>query len=148
MGNFSISLGEEIQLDDGIYLVGKIVLGDFSEDFHASLSYWKRSDYERQWADALKCLINGCDKAALITSMYDPAEANFIFWWPMYSEGGKVFVQNSILFMEDMTEPFNEKQICDYVPDRVCVNEEGYRISEWVLELNDLQVFLNGEALN
>jgi hypothetical protein len=78
--DFSINLTDKEFIDGNErFLVGDIHLGEFHETFMASLSYWTKSDYFKQWKIALIKICNGNDKSCLITSMFDPSIANFIY---------------------------------------------------------------------
>jgi len=136
---FDLELSNEtIEYEGDEALLGKIHIDNFSENFQASTSYWDRCKYLSQWKDGLNNIINGGSKSAIITTMYDPSTANFIFWWVMYAVGDDVFIQNHVLFIEDLKEPFNESNFAKYVPVRETVNEEGDTISEWKVNFNEI----------
>jgi hypothetical protein len=40
--------------------------------------------------------------------MRDPSVANFIVWWPMYRVDETVFIQNQLLFLDQLASSFNE----------------------------------------
>ncbi len=144
MNEFSISLTDKFEItDDEKFSSGKIIIGEFSEDFQASMSYWNRDKYVFQWKQALRRIIGDAKTTALITSMYDPQLANFIFWWILYRDGEDVYVQNHVLFMDDIDDSFDEKCIYDYIPLRETVNEDGDNISEWTTNLKVIKAFLN-----
>ena len=141
MSVFSISLSDkQYSVENDLCASGEITIGDFSEKFHASLSYWTHQDYVRQWLSALnKITTFENNKGAIISSMYNPISANFICCWVMYRLGGLVYLQNHILFLDDLSTPFDERNIEKSIPDREQVTEEGERISEWRIPLSDIQ---------
>ncbi len=144
MNEFAINLTGKFKVaDDEKMAIGKILIGEFYENFHASLSYWDSDKYEFQWKQALTRIIEGASTTALITSMYDPQLANFIFWWVLYRDGEDIYIQNHVLFMDDIDGSFEEGCVYDYIPQREIVNEDGDRISEWVTELKAIKSFLN-----
>ncbi len=124
--------------------VGRITVGtDFSEKFEADLSYWDRSRYEEDWRTNVRRLVEGAERAVLLTSITAPTTANFFFWWPLYRVGEAVHVQNQLLFLDELTAPFDPARSWDFVADRETVNEDGLRISEWQCSLSDLRSWLN-----
>jgi len=137
-----------IELKDRTAPVGRgaIRLGDFEEAFEVSLEFWSPEDYERQWRQALEMLIDGGDRAALISSMTDPRSANFLFWWPAYRDGDDVVFQSGVLFLEDLEETFDPARWDAHVPVRESVAESGEPISEWRVPLTDIVDFVGREA--
>ena len=123
-------------------ILGEITIGCFTERFEASTSYWSIHDYQKQWEKALDRTISGEKKSCLITSMYDPEHANFIFWWLLYREGQKVIVQNQILFLNDKKLIFNPTKPCKNINDRESISEDGLPISEWELSISDIDRFV------
>jgi hypothetical protein len=121
---------------------GAIRLGDFAEDFEVSLEFWSPEDYERQWRQALQTLIDGGDRAALISSMTDPRSANFLFWWPAYRDGDDVVFQSGVLFLEDLDGTFDPALWHAHVPAREQTTESGDPISEWRVPLADIRDFI------
>jgi hypothetical protein len=141
--NFSINLTDRDFLDGSErFQVGEIQIGKFHETFVASLSYWNKLDYLMQWEVALTRIYSGNDKSCLITSMFDPSIANFIFLWVLYLDGSIVHVQNQILFLEELDKPFLEKNPYEFIRDRKTVSDEGDKISEWDVDVNDIKTCL------
>lgn len=140
MSIFTISLGtEEFELEDDLVISGTLVIGDFTENFHASLSYWDRDSYLSQWTEGLKRLLRGENYSAVVTTMYDPSTANFIFWWVMYLIGDDVYIQNHVLFLDELDRPFDETDLYNFVPERETQTEEGEPISEWTVSLSAIK---------
>lgn len=140
MNKFTIGLGdEEFEAEGGKYLLGVIRIGEFSESFSCSLSYWERSSYLSQWREGLRRLLDGKGSSAIVTSMYNPESANFIFWWVMYAKGQSVYIQNHVLFLDELKVFFDEADVYRFVPDREVVADDGELISEWVIDVNDIR---------
>lgn len=140
MNTFDLELSSEVIVSEGEQvLLGKLSIDSFTEEFHSSISYWDRDKYLSQWKEGLNNIVYGNSKSAIITTMYDPITANFIFCWVMYLVGNDVFIQNHVLFMEDLKEPFDERKFAMYVPDRETVNEDGDAISEWRVSVEDIR---------
>lgn len=122
---------------------GLITIGSFQERFIAALDYWDAADYVRHWKQAIHRIIQPSPNSCLITSMYDPATANFIYWWPMYRIVDTVVIQNQILFLDKLPTPFDPNSPFSYVPKHETVNEDGVQISEWSLSIEELKAFYN-----
>lgn len=122
--------------------IGRIRIGAFVDSFECSLEFWKKNDYESQWRKAIKSVVNGSQKACLITSITDPKTANFLFWWPVYRVDDLIVVQNQVFFLENCRSLFDLEAPEKLVPDRATANEEGARISEWSMSLTDAREWL------
>jgi hypothetical protein len=123
---------------------GTIRIGEFSEDFLASLTFWSANDYRKSWRRSFEVL-DGDDPSTscLVTSITEPEASNFIFCWPLYRAGETVFVQNSIIFLEELTEPFDAAAPWKSVRPRETVNEDGLPISEWCTTMMALRRFFD-----
>lgn len=121
---------------------GQICIGGFVESFEVVLDYWDRTRYETQWREAAERLVNGAATSAFITSMTDPANANFLFWWPVYSDGSILHFQNSLLFLEQLESRFDEAEPYRHVAPRTTLTEDGHCISEWPLPLTSIRNWL------
>jgi len=91
--------GETVDSDDEILHLGIITLGEVTEGFSASLSYWSINDYQKQWLEAGRRLLEPDSHSAFITCMYDPETANFVHWWPAWRGRGPVVFQEQLLFI-------------------------------------------------
>src|SRR5262245_1505378 len=137
---FSIGLIPEPvpNLDPGVVAsLGVIQIGYFQERFIASLMYWSADDYKRHWKQAIERILHSSDVSCLITSMVDPATASHIVWWPMYRVNDSVFIQNHILFFDQLQSSFDERNPFSSVTERQTVDEDGNRISEWSVQINE-----------
>lgn len=122
----------------GATRVGVIRIGDFEERFESSIEFWSAARYELQWSEAISRLHQKSPRSCLITSITDPANANFLFWWPMYLVDQNVHFQNHALFLSDVEGNFDPNDPYRHVPDRSVTNEHGERISEWIVPFNDI----------
>jgi hypothetical protein len=137
MSAISISISNSVIKHEGdLVASGNLIIGEFFESFHASLSYWNRLDYLSQWRSGLERLLAGENRSVIISSMYNPRNANFINWWKMYLLGDTVYIQNQILFLDELTAPFNENDIYSSIPERETETEDGDKISEWQINRN------------
>ncbi len=142
--NFSISLkNKEFVEDSERFTTGEIQIGEFQETFTTSLSYWGELDYLNQWKAALIQICNRVDKSCLVTSMFDPSVANYIFWWTLYLDDDTVHIQNQILFLQKLDKPFTELNLYEFIRNRRTKTDEGNKISEWDININDIKVYLD-----
>jgi len=121
---------------------GLLALGEWQESFLSSLYEWTKQDYERQWQAAINSLTKGAAKAALITEYVGTQSSSKLEWWPLYRIGETVYVQNHLLFYDQLSEPFSLGDISRFITDRRTVNEDGNPISEWNVPLAALRQFL------
>jgi hypothetical protein len=64
-------------------LWGRIILGDFAERFVAPIGSWQREDYERQWIEGARRLVEGAQESAFV------AEAGRL-WWVAWRQGQQI----------------------------------------------------------
>jgi len=76
-----------------------------------------------------------------MTSMTDPENSNFLTCWPMYREGEDVYVQNAIIFLDEIEGAFDPATPWDYVGPRHEIDEDGNKISEWTTSMGSLREF-------
>jgi hypothetical protein len=81
-----------------------------------------------------------------ITSITEPAHANFITWWPVYRIGPTVFIQNHLLFLEQLPTNFDVSDPYVHVPERHQFSEEGECVSEWEIPALALERFLESSS--
>ena len=136
---FSVELLDESPSEDRL---GLITIGSYVERFVCPMEYWDATRYRLHWRQAITRIIQGSGTSALITSMYDPALANFIYWWPMYRMGQTVQFQNHILFLSELEAPFDPNDPFRSIPERRIVDTDGEEISEWSATIADLEGFL------
>jgi hypothetical protein len=121
---------------------GRLVLGKSTEEFLANLSLWSKSDYESHWTRELKALFEGSLKVALIVSYDDPKAASNMEIWRAYRDGEWVRFQNQLLPYGSLPHEFEILDISRYIEDRMTINTEGDRISEWDVAIRDVEIFL------
>jgi hypothetical protein len=122
--------------------VGRIKVGSFTETFPMDLCFWSVDEYRVSWERALRELERAeAATSCLIASITDPAVSNFVWCWPLYREGDVVYVQNSIVFLDGLDEPFDPQEPWRYVQPHSSVDEDGNRISEWVTSASAVRRF-------
>lgn len=116
--------------------IGRITINDFSETFLMDVSYWSVEQYLQNWHSALKELErSGGSTSCIVSSITDPKNSNFIVCWPMYRDGSDVYVQNHMVFLEEVEGEFDEERPWRHVRPRSVVDEDGVRISEWSTDI-------------
>jgi hypothetical protein len=140
---FPPEAAEEIWEGEKIRM-GRITLGDFTEQFMVFLHFWSPIEYEVQWRDAVRRIVSGSQVEALITEMHDLKTARHLVLWPMYREGDQVFVQNRLLFLENLGRPLKLELVIAGMGERQTVNKDVHKISQWSVSIDELQIFLKG----
>jgi hypothetical protein len=133
---FSLERNERIAL-------GKVTLGNFAEGFESSLSFWSITDYQNQWIEAAQRIFE-FDRTAFITDLDNPQTVRFITWWKAWKIEERIFVQNQLLFLEQLSDAFDLSNPYKFIADRTTETNEGEKISMWEISLNDIKDFLNG----
>jgi CdiI N-terminal domain len=147
LANFSIGF-TGFDEDDPLVALGELRLGEVHEYFQSVLGFWELGDYTKSWAIGLRRILAGASISCLATSVTDPATANFIETWPLYREGADVYVHNKYLFLDQLTSEFDPTAPWGSIGPRSVVNEDGQRISEWKVRLDDIRYFLDSGALS
>ncbi len=139
---FSISfLQDSLQSQGSSTQVGEIIIGEFRELFHSSLSYWNQQQYLNQWREGINRTRMGEVISSLVTDMYDPNSSNIVQWWVLRCNNDIVRMRNELVFLGDLKQPFIEADIYNYIEKRPAVNKKGKKISEWEVNLPDLHNF-------
>ncbi|MFL5617701.1 MAG: hypothetical protein ACJ79A_04825 [Gemmatimonadaceae bacterium] len=144
MFNIEFTAAEPELQDEGWNgLWGCVTLGEYRESFVASLSIWSKQDYEQQWRDAAERLVAGAPSTAFLTSAFQ-------FWWSMWRSGATVRVHEELLTPERLAmlgpSPDLTRAPYELLGEYVGVNEEGAAISEWRIDLADIEAFLARRA--
>jgi hypothetical protein len=146
LANFSIGF-TGFDEDDPLVALGELRLGEVHEYFQSVLGFWELGDYTKSWAIGLRRILAGASISCLATSVTDPATANFVETWPLYREGVDVYVHNKFLFLDQLAHEFDPKAPWESIGPRSVVNEDGQRISEWRVRLDDIRYFLDSGTL-
>lgn len=141
MANFSIAF-TGFDEEDPLVAIGKLRLGEDDEYFESVLGFWGAADYEQSWLDGLRRILAGKSTSCLATSVTNPSSANFVEVWPLYREGSDVYVQNSLIFLDQLSHEFDPDAPWESVAPRSVVDEDGQTISEWRVSLDDIREYL------
>lgn len=118
----------------------KIVINDFCEWINIPVVYWDIEQYKDSWKKSIKYGLETKEHAALIVSMYDPDNLNFISTWTLYFVNELVYIQNKLIFVNEYNN-FDVNNINDFISNREIYNEDGVRISEWQCTVEDIIEF-------
>jgi hypothetical protein len=115
---------------------------DFRERFVAPIGWWTREDYERQWLEGARRLLDGARESAFVL------EAGRL-WWMAWREGDTVVLQQRLLVGEEMAPAWRADAAhvpYTLVSKRRSQTEEGEDVSEWQVLLSDVGAFLERRA--
>lgn len=129
-----------VDIEGEYVLPASIIINEFSEMMNIPISYWSIDDYKLHWMSTLEEGLKNKNHATLAVSMYEPQDTNFIFTWVLYFSGSDVFVQNSILFLDECPG-FTPETINSFTEPRTTHNEDGIKISEWTTDLKSVLDF-------
>jgi CdiI N-terminal domain len=141
VANFSIGF-TGFDDEDPLVAVGTLRLGEQNEYFESVLGFWGTDEYEEIWTAGLRRLIVGASTSCLATSITYPPNTNFVEVWPLYREESDVYVQNHLIFLEQLSHELDPAAPWESVSPRSVVNEDGERISEWRVSIDDIGEFL------
>lgn len=121
---------------------GELTFDDHREGFQSFIGFWSPSDYLAQWRDGAARAARLDGPSCLITSITDPAHADYLRWWLLYPSGGKIIFQEALLFLKELTPPFSTRDPYASIPAYKQYSDEGERISEWVVPVSSVIDFL------
>ena len=125
-------------------LWGRIELGaELRERFVAPIGWWTREDYERQWVEGARRLVEGARESAFVV------EAGRL-WWTAWREGETVVLQQRLLLVEEELAPAWTADAAHLpyalVGERCSQSEEGADVSEWRVPLVAMRSFLERQV--
>ncbi len=115
--------------------LGEIQIEEFVESFHSDHSYWSMDQYIAQWEAAKKLAIAGTP-SLFITSITKPSSTNFIRCWVCYPVGTELIFREQILFLDQLSEPFNEGNPHVHIEPYECEDDEP--VSEWRIAISSV----------
>lgn len=140
---FAIEVTED-PTDDERQRFGRIRLDGDVERFLMDVEFWSPDDYRASWRAACARLdaAPGDIVSCPVASTCDPTKANFISTWPLYRVGDTVFVQNSLVFLDELETPLDLTRPWLADDPRRTRTEDGQQISEWSVPLAAVRRFL------
>jgi contact-dependent growth inhibition (CDI) system CdiI-like immunity protein len=138
---FAIRLDPDLVTHEGTeFYQGSITIGDFRESFLASSLLWSPSKYQKQWRAAAAALAGGAPRSAFITSFVHP-DAHHNVIWPAWRVGRDVYIQNRLLLRSQFGKIVDPERVADIVGHREAGKKGGEAISEWRVDVEDLEEF-------
>ena len=128
--------------DDLSYGIGYMILGQSRENFRSSLDRWQIADYKKQWSKAIRRLLDGAESSVLITSLPAIDSDDMIELWPMWRSDDIVYIQEEPLFSLEAKKSFDSDNPYIYVGTHLTELDDGQRISQWGVPLQDFIEFL------
>jgi hypothetical protein len=142
--SFSINLENEVLMRfDEPVLRGEVEINGYTENFFSPIAFWSRKEYLNSWKESLRRGLREGGHAVLVTSMREPEASNFIFYWIVFIEGEQAYIQNRILFLDEISGSFDPDKINSYVSQRAEFNEDGLKISQWKVGVSSIVDFYN-----
>jgi hypothetical protein len=131
-----------IDQPSGIYglLLGELILNDVTESFSAAVDVengWTQTDYEMQWRDGLKRIVDGKRKSCLMTSLAHPTLSDALFYRPMYRADEQVVFRARLVLPDELPRGFDPARPYRIVPDRPTKR----KVSEWRVDFADIADF-------
>ncbi|MEO2088848.1 MAG: hypothetical protein ABGY75_05035 [Gemmataceae bacterium] len=140
MGNI-ITIHETYRdMDDGKYYAQvDFIFGSDIERCVIPLEYWTLNRYIDQWSEAVRVVLNGGDRSAIITTIYEACKSDNLVAWVMYTDGNsKIIIQQQLLFPRSKYFQ-NDSMLYEAIRDREIVNCDGDQISEWTISRTVLE---------
>ena len=106
------------------------------------MGFWSAAEYRASWSAALRRLINGAEVSCLLVSVSTTEEAEFFTAWPLYRSGDDVYVQNQLIFVDELDHDFDPDAPWESIGPRTILDKDGNRISEWRLTRTDIEEFI------
>ena len=142
--NFTNEPNELLGDDNTPSAIGEILLGDYRDTFAATLFEWSRPQYEASWRFELKRLLDGADRAVLLTQLLIPGKNGLPNWWALYrGEQNEVVIQEHLGINAELFILFSPQNPSDSLKDREIATNDGQPISEWIVQTEDIEAFLN-----
>ena len=142
--NFTNEPDEFLADDNTPSAIGEILLGDYRDTFAATLFEWSRPQYEASWRFELTRLLDGADRAVLLTQLLIPGKSGLPNWWALYrGERNEVVIQEHFGINEKLFIRFSPQNPSESLKDRRAFTDNGRPISEWTVKTEDIESFLN-----
>ncbi|MFI7607423.1 hypothetical protein ACIBTV_20075 [Micromonospora sp. NPDC049366] len=125
--------------------LGRITADGLDEAFEAPTSEWDEAAYRASWRSELQRILDGADRAVLLTLVVDPLSANWLRGYVLYRLGNEIRIQERLFFANELDHEIDLANPSRSVPTYESVNEDGVRISEWVTSLGELRDFFEIE---
>ncbi|GIJ10445.1 hypothetical protein ACFFMR_22665 [Micromonospora andamanensis] len=126
--------------------VGKISAGDLDETFEMPTQFWSEASYRASWRRELQRILDGADRAVLLTLVVDPRSANWLRGYALYRLDSEIRIQERLFFLSELGHEFDLANPSRSVPAHASVTDDGLRISEWTVTIAELRGFFEDEC--
>jgi hypothetical protein len=75
--------------------------------------------------------------------MRNPAISDFIQVYPMYRILDDIYIQSQIILCEGNESALLRHDFNSFISERETVSEDGAKISEWKINVSDLEIYWN-----
>lgn len=126
----------------------RITIGKHIEYNHVDTSYWSIQDFEKHWREAIyRFLDEPKNKSCtLFVSMHPLSQPEIGEAWVLYrddSDPRKIYVQNSLILLEEMTKYRSLDELLNRKDVRVIEADNGFKVSEWSTTLDSIANWAN-----
>ncbi|MDD4928799.1 MAG: hypothetical protein PHP85_05925 [Gallionella sp.] len=132
-------IGERFLQEGQIFRSGVITFDGNAEVFDAPIGRWDEHDYEQSWLDAISLVTAQQPKRAAIVTGFNGFDAAYLHWWPIYSTGDSVVIQEQLLILENIRDKINAENMFDFVRPRT--QKSTGSVSEWAEPLEHFSLF-------
>jgi len=141
---FSLEFIAEPLIENGeLSQLGRITLGEFSEQFLSPLVFWTVADYERQWTDGAHRILGGAERSCFVTAMRESPLSGVVLLWPAYRVGQNVYLQHRLILPEHVNGRFDPSNPYAQIDGRETLSVDGEPLSEWQIDLSDVARFVD-----
>jgi hypothetical protein len=125
---------------------GEITLGEYIESFPLMTSLLSASEYEDQWAAAVRAIAQQrVNRAMLVTDIQPPSESSGISYFALFRDGARVFVQQRFMRPSPSVDVRLPEAVEATIPPRFQERDgEQMEVSEWCVPIDDLREFRGG----
>jgi hypothetical protein len=125
---------------------GQISVDDFQETFLSSIESWSKLDYERQWVEGVRRVVDGEESSCLITYLnWPPLDDSrpSLNCYAIFRLDDVMAVQDHLILLDELDTPFDPVDPYSIMGSRDMHMERGKPIgSEWKTSLKNAERWL------
>jgi hypothetical protein len=151
---FSIRFHDESEFTSetsgGLFIEGEIQIGEFRETFDSCVDHWTRRDYEEQWKDGVRRIVEGGQKTSgLVVDVANLGTGHgTVTWWPLQCEGRTILAQQHIFPLGRASRSFDVNMLYSRAEQRMIdrTRPGDTPPSQWRIEVQELKAFLRASS--
>lgn len=123
---------------------GELVLNDRTEEFLAAVdpgSQWSKADYQKQWRDGLKRIVDGKRKSCLVISLPYREFADLFVFWSIHRIEGHVVFRMHVRSPDQLPRNFDPAKPYRIVPRRETVDRPRRTTAEYRIGISEIIAF-------